>query len=130
MIITCIGAIIYLVTFAQSGDPFTEFYILGPNGKADDYPTDVKVNESASVILGIVNHEHVTINYYIEIYIDSLVNNEIGPITLKDEEKLEDNISFTPSHAGENQKVEFLLYKDQTSDPYLSLILWVNVTTD
>jgi uncharacterized membrane protein len=113
----------------KSGDPFTEFYILGLSGKADDYPTDVKVNESASVILGIVNREHVAADYRVEIYIDSLINNEIGPITLVDEEKWEEVVSFTPYQAGDDQKVEFLLYKGQEQDnPYLTLRLRVDVT--
>jgi len=38
-------------------EPFTEFYILGPEGKADNYPTDYVLGENGTVIVGIVNHE-------------------------------------------------------------------------
>ncbi len=41
-----------------AGERFTEFYILGLEGKADNYPDELTVGEEGRVILGIVNHEH------------------------------------------------------------------------
>jgi len=39
------------------GETFTEFYILGPGGNASCYPTNLTVNETGGVILGLMNHE-------------------------------------------------------------------------
>jgi uncharacterized membrane protein len=46
---------------------------------------------------------------------------------LADKEKWEKQVSFTPTSVGENQKVEFLLYKGGQVEPYLSLRLLIDV---
>ena len=47
---------------------------------------------------------------------------------LEHDEKWEETVSFTPARVGDNQKTEFLLYKNEESEPYLEpLHLWVNV---
>ena len=65
----CIAATIYLIITPKPTEPFTEFYILGPNGKAADYPHYLRKGEKASVIIGIVNHEHRTLNYTITVWL-------------------------------------------------------------
>ena len=35
----------YVIITPKEGEKFTEFYILGPNGTASDYPTELKVGE-------------------------------------------------------------------------------------
>lgn len=52
---------------------------------------------------------------------------EAGPITLSNEEKWEQEVSFTPIETGENQKVEFQLHKGGSPDVYQSLRLWIDV---
>ena len=71
-IVVSIGALAYVVTHPKPGEAFTEFYILGPNGKASDYPTNLTVGENATVIIGIVNHEHRTVTYYVQIWLVNL----------------------------------------------------------
>ena len=51
------------------GEQFTKFHILGPGGKAEDYPTELKVGQEGTVIVGIVNHEHESASYKVEIWI-------------------------------------------------------------
>jgi uncharacterized membrane protein len=48
-------------------------------------------------------------------------------LELEQGRKWENEIGFAPAHTGENQKVEFLLYKDPSAGVYNSLHLWVNV---
>jgi uncharacterized membrane protein len=36
-------------------------------------------------------------------------------------------VGFTPHKAGDNQKLEFVLYKQGEDKPYRSLYLWVDV---
>ena len=71
-IVTSVGVLAYVVTHPKPGEAFTEFYILGPNGKASDYPTDLKVGQNATVIIGIVNHEHRNVTYYVQIWLVNL----------------------------------------------------------
>ena len=126
LILAIIGAIVY-VSYSLTGERFTEFYILGQEGKATDYPDRLKVGEEGKVTVGVVNHEHETVTYQLEVFINEIKNNETGPITLERDNKWENIVSFIPHIAGDRQKVEFLLYKQGQSQVYQSLHLWVDV---
>ena len=71
-IISSIATLAYVITHPKPGEKFTEFYILGPNGKAADYPTKLFVGENATVILGIANHEYRNVTYYVEVWLVNL----------------------------------------------------------
>lgn len=47
----------------KEGDPFTVFYILCEEGKADDYPSDLEVGEYGTITAGVTNHEYEQIDY-------------------------------------------------------------------
>lgn len=53
VMVATIGAIVYLAVTPHIGELFTEFYVLGLDGKAEDYPRAVKVGQKAQVILGM-----------------------------------------------------------------------------
>jgi len=155
-IIGALGTLIYTVAVPKVGEKFTEFYILGINGKAEDYPIDFTLSSKLQVVsvqygtntpavsekwgrvtLGIVNHEQQNTTYTVVMQIDGqqvgipfqggIVQN-LGPIVLAPKAQWEREIGIVPQHTGENQEVELLLYKDNGTAPYLSLHLWVNVT--
>ena len=128
-IIGALGVLGYVIAnYGAEGDS-TEFYILNLEGRADDYPDEVRAGEDAEVIVGIVNHEGRTVTYRLEIEIEGLKNNEAGPLTLTDDEKWDEIVSFRPDKVGDNQKVEFLLYENGETEPYLEpLYLWIDVT--
>jgi uncharacterized membrane protein len=48
-------------------------------------------------------------------------------VRLEPGEKREQVIGFAPQHVGDNQKVEFFLYKDGAATAEDTLHLWVNV---
>ena len=125
-IVACIAATIYIVNTGH-GESFTEFYILGSNGKAENYPTEMKRGEEAKVIIGIVNRENAEMSYKVYILINSGIADSVGPVTLKNEEKWENTVSFRLTDAGMNQKVEFMLYKQIEEVDHLRLRLLVNV---
>ena len=126
-ILGSITALFYLVAFPQSKEKFTEFYILGIEEKATNYPRQLVVGQEGRVIVGIVNREHETVSYVLEVIIDGIMSNEVGPITLEHGEKWERIVNFTPNRVGNNQKVGFLLYRQGQSEVYQELYLWVNV---
>ena len=134
-IVGAIGTLGYVVATPKVGEKFTEFYVLGPDGKAANYTTELKVGEEGRVILGIVNHEQERVSYKVEIWIDGEKaklrageedRDEIR-VDLEHEEKWEKEVGFVPQKAGEKQKVEFVLYKD--GEPYFEepLYIWVDV---
>jgi len=128
-IVAALGCLGYVIANPKQGEKFTEFYILGPEGKAENYPQQVMVGEEAKIILGIVNHEHQSLSYRVEIQINGIKNKEIGTGILAHEEKWEQVVGFTPEEVGVKQKVEFWLYKDDALQPHLEqpLHLYINV---
>ena len=110
------------------GEKVTGFYLRGPEGKATAYPRELVVGEETRVIVGIINREQETVSYRLEVRLMGITNSKIGPLVLGHEEEWEEAVSFTPRDAGDNQKVEFFLYRDGESEPYLQpLYLWVKV---
>lgn len=126
-ILGVLGALGYIIANPKAGEKFTEFYILGLEGKAADYPEELLVGEEGKVLAGIINREREIATYWVEVAIDGVKNNELGTVTLEDGEKWEGIVGFTPDKAGDNQKVEFQLYRQGWEGVYQRLRLWVNV---
>jgi len=126
-IVGAIGTLGYVIAAPKLGERFTEFYILGPEGKAEGYTKELVVGEEGKLVVGIVNREQETVSYRVEITIDGARHGEIGPVVLHHEDRWEREVSFIPTQLGDNQKVELLLYKQGQSEAYQSLHLWVKV---
>ena len=123
-IIIASGMHIYAkVTFEE--ERFTTFYILGEGEKAENYQKEVYLLESGSMIVGIENYEHAPANYTLQVRLDGYPLHE-QQITLAAGEKWKDIVFFTPKHAAKHVKLEFLLYKDDSTNPYRSVHLWVD----
>lgn len=70
-IITSIAALVYVIVTPKQGEKFTEFYILGTGGKAYDYPTSVQAGNKSTLIVGVVNHEYMPVNYTMQISLNN-----------------------------------------------------------
>lgn len=128
-ILGAVGTLGYAIAAPKIGEKFTEFYLLGLEGKAIDYPRETKLGNKESVIVGIINQEHERASYWIEVRIDGQLNNEVGPLVLEHNEEWRETVSFTPHREGDSQKVEFVLYKNKADQPYLNALhFWINVT--
>lgn len=128
IIIIALIATIYIVLSPSQSEKFTEFYILGENGKAGDYPTNLTLNQEGDVTVGIVNHEGKNTTYQLVIKFNQIIlKNET--ISLLNNEKKEIPFTFIATKSGNDQKLEFLLYKlPNKTDVYRSLHLIVDVT--
>ncbi|BDZ71696.1 DUF1616 domain-containing protein [Methanobacterium petrolearium] len=126
-IVLAISTTAYIIVKPKEGEKFTEFYILGPNGTASDYPTNLTAGQNGSVIIGVVNHEYATKDYQVVVTVNNrTLKNET--ITLNNSQKVEIPFNFTTGTAGE-KKMEFSLYKLPDQDTvYRSLHLWLNIT--
>jgi uncharacterized membrane protein len=152
-ILASVGILVYSLEVPNFNGAFTEFYVLGVNGKAQDYPTEFIIengrvihiqytpgsnhiaDEWGKVSLGIINQEQQNITYTIKVMINNepvsfncegVTIDQLSSIELKQGEKWEKEIGFIPLQAGDNQKVEFLLFKNDSS-PSEKLILWYDV---
>lgn len=126
-ILAAIGSIIYVVAMPKTGEKFTEFYILGPDGKAEGYPTDLAVGQQGEVIVGVVNHEYSTVNYIIQVQMGNYITATSQPIPLSNEQKYEAPLTIVANAPHQNLEVQFLLFRQGDTVPYRSLHLWVNV---
>ncbi len=125
-IIASSAILIYILVTPKADEKFTEFYILGPTGTASYYPIDIKVGEKRKVIIGIVNHEQADIIYRLKVIFNgSLIHKE--NIFLIENEEWEIPLTFKGTMNGKNQKLEFLLYKDQQIEAYRKIHLWISV---
>lgn len=86
-ILGAIGTLVYVIRMPDTGEKFTEFYILGANGKAINYPQTLTLGEEGKVIVGIVNHERSTMSYRVEVRINGVKDSETSSVTLADGEK-------------------------------------------
>ncbi|WP_456472779.1 DUF1616 domain-containing protein [Methanocaldococcus sp.] len=149
LLILCILGTIYIILYAPKiGERFTEFYILGKDLKAYNYPTDLLVNESGLVYIGVSNHEYRNMNYTILVFLSnktydynytvniSVLNTWNGTLSykyalskkiyLKNNETVLVPLNFSISIPGKH-KIEFILLKDDERKVYRELHLWVNV---
>ena len=126
VILGALGMLVYTITVPKE-ERFTEFYLSGLSGKAEDYPKILRAGEEGKVVVGIINREQETTTYRVEIKIDGLINSELGSVTLEHSGKWEEIVGFTLDRAGDRQRVEFLLYKQGQSEAYRRLHLWIDV---
>lgn len=139
------GLAYHIATTPRTGEHFTELYVLGPDGMADDYPTNLTVNETGEVIMGAINREHEEVNYTLGVGLGYNHENMtlIGDIpsdynitydrnntyystsfTLNNDEKWNHTLNFSISQSGEYKFKIFLLRDEKV---YRSIHLWVTV---
>ena len=139
------GTLAYVVLTPLPGEIFTEFYILGPGGNASGYPTNLTVNGTGGVIIGVVNHEAATLNYTTRVdlvgvrivynatarFNDTVEVNRTTwssfAVTLADGQNWTEPYKFRINATG-LWKVQFLLFKEgDFSSAYRELHLYVRV---
>lgn len=130
-ILLSVATLVYVVVSPKEGEHFTEFYVLGPQGKADNYTTNYTLGQSGTIIVGVVNHEYRPVNYTMEVKLENhslpLPENQ-QHITLAHNETWEELVTLTPSLEGQDMKLEFLLFNEtDKTTPYRDLHLWIGV---
>jgi len=133
-ILASLGSLAYVIGNPREGETFTEFYILGPDRMAENYPTNYTLGDSGTVVVGITNHEYRTVDYTMEIRLENrplpLPENQKN-ISLDHNVSWEEPVTFTPPFEGKNMKLEFLLFNEtEKSVPYRNVHLWINVTKE
>jgi uncharacterized membrane protein len=125
--IAVIAGTIYLTTTAPPAERFTEFYLLGPGGMASDYPTNLTVGDTGTVLVGITNQEGEDVTYMVHVWLNDTKIGDLPVITLAHEANSERAYTFTATEVGARWKLEFVLYRGDRSAVYRDLHLWVTV---
>ena len=129
-IIICAGLIVYLAVTPQPSERFSEFYLLGAQGKAADYPSQTVSGQPVSVIVGIINHEGRPSDYTVLIKENDAIIKSVTVGKLKDGQKWEQPVEFSLNNAGDGRRVNFYLYTDGGGVPHIKdpLVLIMKVT--
>jgi uncharacterized membrane protein len=130
LVVALLVVVILTVAPVETGDTYTEFYVLGSNGTASDYPENVTVGERATVRVGVGNSESRRQTYTLVVRTNetTFLTREI---TLEREEQWEEPVSFSFDSPG-RKRLQLELYLGETTegDPYRSLRLFVEVTPE
>jgi uncharacterized membrane protein len=127
LLAVAIIATVLIILFPVPGEPFTELYLLGPGGKASDYPTNLTVNQTGNITVGVVNHENANADYSLVVTFANKTINSTS-FSLANNQTWQSPLSFTPTQRGAGQKLEFDLYKADNPNVYRSVYLYVTVT--
>jgi len=142
----------YAVAVPKQAGAFTELYLVTEQDDgeliADDYPTEFVRGESESLVVGVGNYEHRSVEYSLIVELQEVtVGNDSTRIhdrdevvrrqlTLSDEETRENRVTVTPELTGERLRLSFMLFKsDPPSNPtaddaYREAHLWISVAED
>jgi uncharacterized membrane protein len=148
------GAVVLaFMAFSESEQqyPFTEFYILEPNGAEGTAPLECVLHEPQELILGVNNHEYVDEKYIMEIFLveeqfdpaknRSLISSmdllERHAVNLSHDEGCEFSFRFGIDSPQYN-KIELLLHKDEAppeeirnedriNASYRDLHIWIDI---
>jgi uncharacterized membrane protein len=152
-IIAAVATTVFVIVVPKEGEKFTEFFILGENQKAADYPTTLLTGQTGTLYIGIGNHEYRPINYTVETYFVTMSFDEKTNTTTLSSMKPVDRFIVPVSHnqtvvqpytitPGKDpfNRVEFLLFNetvpgldvtglDRINQSYRDLHLWVTVSS-
>jgi hypothetical protein len=126
-IFAALGTFLFVLAKPEVGERFTEFYVLGPYGEADRYPTGVRVGQTITLMVGVINREHADVQYRIVTEVGGQVEQEIMGIKLAHDQKWVERVVFALQEPGDQQQLRFLLYREGQQEPYRSLHLWIDV---
>ncbi len=111
----------------RPGERFTEFYMLGSEGLAEDFPRQGAAGQPLAVTIGVHNQEGTAAGYRVEVRDDKGVIGQAGPFSLQSGEKIEAPLTFIPQQTGDDVLVTISLYRDDQPAPYRTLKLWLKV---
>jgi uncharacterized membrane protein len=120
VVLGAVGAIVYNAVNQSHGQMFTEFHLLGAAGKTESYVTTAKARVTLPVTVGIHNEEGITATYRVELKINGVQVQDIGPMVLTNNQAWEEPMNVTFTNPGDNKTAEFYLYIFDGKDPYLN----------
>ena len=130
--ILIVSAMLIYTKVTTEPEKFTSLYILGADGKAENYLTEVSIGEPYTILVGVENYEYAPVNYTLRVNFGGKILEEY-PIILDHDSKWLNNVTVIPELAssiasGNKTKLEFELFKDNKS--YRSVHLMVNTNPD
>ena len=151
-VVLALASVGFAVAFPQSGERFTEFYLLTEEDDGDlvaaDYPEEFVQGETQSLVVGIENSEHESVEYTVVIQLERVdgEGNESEVVEREELDRFEESLAHnqsvhrtqevTPTMTGEELRLTFLLYDGEVPEEptrenaYRDLHLWIDVEAD
>jgi len=149
-LLLAVSSVAYAVMVPKQGESFTEFYLLTENESgdlmADEYPQNFTVGESQSVVVGINNHEHRSMNYSVVVELQRVqfTNNSTQVLEEETLDRFSPSVdsngtwrqrqSIEPTLTGDRLRLVYLLYQGEpphepsVDEAHRETHLWINVT--
>jgi uncharacterized membrane protein len=125
---------VVLLAYIASNPPkekFTELFILDADGTIENYPTDIIVNENASISIVVVSHEQEKTDYNVIVWLrpENGTDETISDynFTLDNEPEWQQDINFSINQTGKFL-LEIELYKNNNVSSYANVHLWIDVS--
>ena len=129
-LVIALAVLIYTIWLPRTGERFSEFYVLGEQGQASDYILDLEEGGKGNVTLGIINREGRETGYSVVIRDPGGDDREIAFVILQPEEVWEQKVEFSAGTSGENEKIEFLLFKGDEAEPSRSVYVRTSIRSN
>lgn len=130
LVIVIGGVILIYIALYPPQERFTELYILDVSGTTENYPSNLTINESASIIINVVCHEGEATDYTAVVTLSSETgsNMTLGHyvFSLSDEEYWSQVFNFSINETGKF-KLEIVLFKNDETEPYSTNHIWIDV---
>jgi uncharacterized membrane protein len=134
VVIAAVAVVLAGFLLPEHQETYTEFFVVNQQGQAEDYPRQAVTGEALGVVIGIVNQEAGWDTYRVEIWAADpwnparrqVVGSE-GAFTLAAGQSRRQPVSWRMPWPGEDQMVEFLLFREGSDRPYRRLQLWLDV---
>jgi len=127
LVVAVLGMVVFVVAPVPATPADTEFYVLNESGVAD-YPETLAVQQSASVLVTVENHEHEQVSYELVVRHDG-DRLDSATRTLSDGGEWNRTVDVSFEEAGD-ESVEFLLYRAGEAEPYRRLSLQITVVQE
>jgi uncharacterized membrane protein len=112
---------------AHSEAQFSEFYLLGPDGKAANYPKQVTAGSSIETTIGIKNHEGQAVEYGLAYQVEDGHTRFLHSVPLQPEQVWQSQFDIQVPDIAGLHKVIFTFWNAETGQVYDTLHLWVGV---
>jgi uncharacterized membrane protein len=122
-----VGWSVWVLVSQPAVPPITEFFALGSDGLAQNYPSTAAPNQPISITLGVRNLEGQSVEYAVSARLDSISLAEVPPFRLESGETSRTTLTFALSDYGFGQRVDLLLFRSDIADPYRRLALVIDV---
>ena len=128
-VVAVVGVLAWKVQQPRPEDAFTQFYVLGEQGKLQDYPVDLRVGVAQGYNVGVANHENETMTFTIRAFLGDVQAGSLDLQALEDGQTWDGEINVTPTALSKSQKLEFRLYRGPADSVYRSVHLFVDVNS-